>query len=137
MSDSNTLSDILRDCRTIAVVGLSAEAQRPSHEVAEYLQANGYRVVPVNPKYSEVLGETCYPDLKSIPFAIDLVDVFRRPQDCVPIAEDAVAIGAKVLWLQLGVLNEEAQRLAAAAGLTVVADRCIKIEHARLCGRSH
>lgn len=137
MSDSNTLSGILRDCRTIAVVGLSAEVQRPSHEVAEYLQANGYRVVPVNPKYSEVLGETCYPDLKSIPFAIDLVDVFRRPQDCVPIAEDAVAIGAKVLWLQLGVLNEEAQRLAAAAGLTVVADRCIKIEHARLCGRSH
>lgn len=137
MSESSTLSGILRDCRTIAVVGLSAEAQRPSHEVAAYLQANGYRIVPVNPRYSEVLGETCYPDLRSIPFPVDVVDVFRKAQDCVPIAEDAVAIGARVLWLQLGVINDEAERIATAAGLTVVADRCLKIEHARLHGIAH
>ncbi|WP_153114766.1 CoA-binding protein [Rhodocyclus tenuis] len=136
MSDINTLRRVLRDCRTIAVVGLSADAHRPSHEVAKYMQQRGYRIVPVNPKYSEILGETCYPDLQSIPFPVDLVDVFRKPQDCVPIARDAAAIGARALWLQLGVINEEAQRIAEAAGLTVVADRCVKIEHARLLGHS-
>lgn len=136
MSDSDAMQSILRDSHTIAVVGLSADTQRPSHEVAQYLQEHGFRIVPVNPQYTEVLGETCYPDLPSIPFPVDLVDVFRKPQDCVPIARDAVAIGARALWLQLGVSNEEAQRIAAAAGLTVVADRCVKIEHARLFGQS-
>lgn len=136
MSDSDAIQSVLRDSHTIAVVGLSADTQRPSHEVAQYLQEQGFRIVPVNPKYTEVLGETCYPDLPSIPFPVDLVDVFRKPQDCVPIARDAVAIGARALWLQLGVSNEEAQRIAAAAGLTVVADRCVKIEHARLFGQS-
>ena len=136
MSDSDAMQSVLRDSHTIAVVGLSADTQRPSHEVAQYLQEHGFRIVPVNPKYTEVLGETCYPDLPSIPFPVDLVDVFRKPQDCVPIARDAVAIGARALWLQLGVSNEEAQRIAAAAGLTVVADRCVKIEHARLFGQS-
>lgn len=136
MSDINTLRRVLRDSRTIAVVGLSADALRPSHEVAKYMQQRGYRIVPVNPKYGEILGETCYPDLQSIPFPVDLVDVFRKPQDCAPIARDAAAIGARALWLQLGVINEEAQRIAEAAGLTVVADRCVKIEHARLLGHS-
>ena len=136
MSDSDAMQSVLRDSHTIAVVGLSADTQRPSHEVAQYLQEHGFRIVPVNPKYTEVLGETCYPDLPSIPFPVDLVDVFRKPQDCVPIARDAVAIGARALWLQLGVSNKEAQRIAAAAGLTVVADRCVKIEHARLFGQS-
>lgn len=134
MNDIDTLRRVLRDSRTIAVVGLSAEWHRPSYFAAKYMQQRGYRIVPVNPKYPEILGETSYPDLKSIPFPVDLVDVFRKPQDCVPIAQDAVAIGARALWLQIGVINEEAQRVAEDAGLTVVADRCVKIEYARLFG---
>lgn len=134
MNDIDTLRRVLRDSRTIAVVGLSAEWHRPSYFAAKYMQQRGYRIVPVNPKYPEILGETSYPNLKAIPFPVDLVDVFRKPQDCVPIAQDAVAIGAKALWLQIGVINEEAQRVAEAAGLTVVADRCVKIEYARLFG---
>lgn len=134
MNDIDTLRRVLRDSRTIAVVGLSAEWHRPSYFAAKYMQQRGYRIVPVNPKYPEILGETSYPDLKAIPFPVDLVDVFRKPQDCVPIAQDAVAIGARALWLQIGVINEEAQRVAEAAGLTVVADRCVKIEYARLFG---
>ena len=134
MSDIATLRRVLRDSRTIAVVGLSAEWHRPSYFAAKYMQAHGYRIVPVNPKYPEILGEKSYPDLQSIPFPVDLVDVFRKPQDCVPIAQAAVAIGARALWLQIGVINEEAQRIAEAAGLTVVVDRCVKIEYARLFG---
>lgn len=134
MSDIVTLRRILRDCRTIAVVGLSAEWHRPSYFAAKYMQAHGYRIVPVNPKYPEILGEKSYPDLQSIPFPVDLVDVFRKPEDCVPIARAAVEIGARALWLQIGVINEEAQRIAEDAGLTVVVDRCVKIEYARLFG---
>ena len=134
MSDVATLRRVLRDSRTLAVVGLSADWFRPSNFAAKYMQEHGYKVIPVNPKYAEILGERCYPDLRSIPVPVDLVDVFRKPADCVPIAADAVAIGAKVLWLQIGVVNDEAQRLAAAAGLTVVVDRCVKIEYARLFG---
>ena len=134
MSDIVTLRRVLRDSRTIAVVGLSAEWHRPSYFAAKYMQAHGYRIVPVNPKYPEILGEKSYPDLRSIPFPVDLVDVFRKPQDAVPIAQDAVAIGASALWLQIGVINEEAKRIAEDAGLTVVMDRCVKIEYARLFG---
>jgi predicted CoA-binding protein len=134
MSDIATLRRVLRDSRTIAVVGLSAEWHRPSYFAAKYMQAHGYKIVPVNPKYPEILGQKSYPDLASIPFAVDMVDVFRKPQDCLPIAQQAVAIGAKVLWLQIGVVNEEARQLAEAAGLTVVVDRCVKIEYARLFG---
>ena len=134
MNDIATLRRVLRDCRTIAVVGLSAEWHRPSYFAAKYMQAHGYRIVPVNPKYPTILGETSYPDLKSIPFPVDLVDVFRKPGDCVPIAQEAVAIGAKVLWLQIGVVNDAARRIAEAAGLTVVMDRCVKIEYARFFG---
>jgi predicted CoA-binding protein len=98
------------------------------------MQEHGYRIVPVNPKYPEILGEKSYPDLKSIPFPVDLVDVFRKPADCAPIARDAIAIGAKTLWMQIGVVNEEAAGIARDAGLEVVMDRCVKIEYARLFG---
>jgi predicted CoA-binding protein len=134
MNDITTLRRVLRDCHTIAVVGLSAEWHRPSYFAAKYMQAHGYRIVPVNPKYLSILGETSYPDLKSIPFAVDMVDVFRKPADCLPIAQEAVAIGAKALWLQIGVINEEAARVAQTGGLAVVMDRCVKIEYARLFG---
>jgi len=134
MSDIRTLRNVLQNHRTLAVVGLSADWFRPSYFAAKYMQAHGYRIIPVNPKYSEILGETCYPSLKDIPHPVDIVDVFRKPADTPGIAQEAVYIGAKVLWLQLGVVNEEAQLIAAHAGLTVVMDRCVKIEHARLFG---
>jgi predicted CoA-binding protein len=134
MSDISTLRRVLKECRTIAVVGLSADWNRPSYFAAKYMQQRGYRIIPVNPKYPEILGEKCYPDLKSIPEKVDMVDVFRKPQDCAPIAREAVDIGAKVLWLQLGVTNEEARQIGEAAGLTVIEDRCVKIEYARLFG---
>jgi predicted CoA-binding protein len=128
------LRRILKTNHTIAVVGLSADWYRPSYFAAKYMQEHGFRIIPVNPKYDEILGEKCYPSLKAIPEPVDIVDVFRKPDDCVPIAQDAVAIGAKVLWLQLGVVNEEAARVAEAGGLEVVMDRCVKIEYARLFG---
>ena len=134
VNDNSTLRNLLGQCRTIAVVGLSAEWHRPSFFASNYMQSHGYKVIPVNPKYTEILGERCYPDLTSIPDKIDIVDVFRKSEDCVPIAEDAVAIGAKALWLQIGVINEEAGRIADTAGLEVVMNRCVKIEYARLFG---
>lgn len=134
MTDIPTLRRILKNNRTIAVVGLSADWFRPSYFAAKYMQEHGYRIIPVNPKYPEILGEKCYPDLKSIPEPVDLVDVFRKPADCAPIAREAVEIGAKALWLQIGVVNEEARAIAEAAGLDVVMDRCVKIEYARLFG---
>ncbi len=132
--DIPTLRRILKDCRTIAVVGLSAEWHRPSYFAAKYMQEHGYRIVPVNPKYPEILGETSYARLEDIPFPVDMVDVFRKEQDIPPIAQSAVAIGAKCLWQQLGLRSEEADRMATAAGLDSVWDRCVKIEHARLFG---
>lgn len=135
--DDALLRRLLQDCRTIAVFGLSADPARPSHGVARYLQKHGYRIIPVNPKYAEVLGEKCYPDLGAIPEPVDLVDVFRRPDDCLEPARGAVAIGARVLWLQLGVVNEWARRMAESSGLVVVMDRCLKIEHMRLLGNSN
>jgi len=128
------LRRILKNNHTIAVVGLSADWYRPSYFAAKYMQEHGFRIIPVNPKYDEILGEKCYPNLKAIPEAVDIVDVFRKPDDCVPIAQDTVSIGAKVLWLQLGVVNEEAAHVAEAGGLDVVMDRCVKIEYARLFG---
>ena len=137
-NDINSLRRILRDCRSIAVVGLSAEWHRPSFFVAKYLQQHGYRVTPVNPRYAEqpgeLLGERCYASLADIPHAIDMVDVFRRTEDVLPIAREAIRIGARCLWQQIGVLNREADELARAAGLDSVMDRCVKIEHARLFG---
>ena len=136
-TDAPTLRRILTACRTIAVVGLSAEWHRPSYFAAKYMQQHGFRIVPVNPRYEEVLGERCYASLTDIPHPVDLVDVFRRTQDVLPIAEQAIAIGAKCLWQQIGVRNLEADALARAAGLDSVMDRCVKIEHARLFGGLH
>jgi hypothetical protein len=135
--DTPALRRILTACRTLAVVGLSADWNRPSYFAAKYMQHHGYRIVPVNPRYDEILGERCYASLTDIPHPVDLVDVFRRTQDVLPIAEQAIAIGAKCLWQQLGVMNLDADRLARAAGLDSVMDRCVKIEHARLFGGLH
>jgi predicted CoA-binding protein len=134
MSDIETLRRILATNRTIAVVGLSADWYRPSYFAAKYMQEHGYRIVPVNPKYPEILGERCYASLLDIPEKVDMVDVFRRAEDVPPIARQAIEIGAKTLWQQLGVTNLEADRLAREAGLDSVMDRCVKIEHARLFG---
>ena len=135
--DITTLRRILRECRTLAVVGLSAEWHRPSYFAASYMQSKGYRIVPVNPRYDSILGERSYAALQDIPFAVDMVDVFRRTEDVLPFAEAAVAIGAKCLWQQIGVKNLQADTLARAAGLASVMDRCVKIEHARLFGGLH
>lgn len=132
--DIPTLRRILKDSRTIAVVGLSAEWHRPSYFAAKYMQDHGYRIVPVNPRYTEILGEKSYARLEDIPFAVDMVNVFRKEADIPPVAQSAVAIGAKVLWQQLGLKSEEADRIATGAGLDSVWDRCVKIEHARLFG---
>jgi len=136
-TDIPTLRRLLHDCRRIAVVGISAEWHRPSYFVGKYLLEHGYAMVPVNPKYAEVLGQKCFPDLRSAVQAagpIDMVDCFRRSDDIGPLAEDAIAVGAKCLWMQLGVTNPQAAERARAAGLEVVQDRCVKIEHGRLFG---
>jgi predicted CoA-binding protein len=135
--DISTLRRILRDARTIAVVGLSAEWHRPSFFAAKYMQQHGYRIIPVNPRYADILGERCHASLLEIDAQVDIVDVFRRTDDVLPIAQQAVAIGARCLWQQIGVVNQEAAALAQAAGLDSVMDRCVKIEHARLFGGLH
>ena len=132
--DIASLRRILRTSRTIAIVGLSADWFRPSYFAAKYMQEHGYRIVPVNPRYETVLGERCHATLETIEVPVDIVDVFRKTEDVLPIAEQAIAIGAKCLWQQIGVKNEQAAALAAAARLDVVLDRCVKIEHARLFG---
>ncbi len=135
-TDINSLRRILRNSRTIAVVGLSANWYRPSYFAAKYMQDHGYRVIPVNPSYKgqQILGEKVYASVRDIPEKIDIVDCFRKSEDIGPIAEDAVGIAAKVLWMQLGVMNEKAAQRARKAGLEVVQDRCVKIEHGRLFG---
>lgn len=134
VDDIAGLRRILARNRTIAVVGLSAHWHRPSYFAAKYMQEHGYRVIPVNPQYEEVLGERCYPSIAAIPEAVDIVDAFRRAPEMPAIAREAVAKGAKVLWMQLGIRNDEAARIARDGGLDVVADRCVKIEHARILG---
>ena len=134
MSDIPTLRRILAETKTIAVVGLSADWFRPSYFAAKYMQEHGYRIIPVNPKYPEILGEKCYASLTAIPEKIDMVDCFRKAMDILPIAKEAIAIGAKVLWQQLDVENGEADVMVRAAGMDSVMDRCVKIEHARLFG---
>jgi predicted CoA-binding protein len=128
------LRRILTQQQTIAVVGLSAQWHRPSYFAAKYMQDHGYRIIPVNPNCSEVLGQRCYPGITDIPEQVGIVDCFRRASEMVPIARDAVAIGAKVLWMQLGIRNDEAASIAVEAGLDVVIDHCVKIEHARIMG---
>jgi len=134
VDDINSLRRILKENRVLAIVGLSASWHRPSYFAAKYMLEHGYRVIPVNPQYAEVLGQKCYASLREIPEKVDLVDVFRKTADVMPVAEDAIAIGARVLWQQLGVRNEEAAARARAAGLDTVLDRCVKIEHGRLFG---
>ena len=135
--DISTLRRILRDNRTIAIVGLSVDWHRPSNFAAKYLQQHGYRIVPVNPRYDHILGERSYKALQDIPFKVDVVDVFRRTEDVLPFAQAAIAIGARCLWQQIGVKNLQADALVRAAGLDSVMDRCMKIEHARLFGGLH
>ena len=134
INDDAGLRRILETHKVIAMVGLSPKADRPSNTVARYLLAQGYTVIPVNPGQREILGQPCYASLRDIPVKVDMVDVFRNAADVPPIAADAIAIGAKSLWLQLGVINPEAAEAASNAGLDVVMDRCPKIDHARLFG---
>ncbi|PZQ00222.1 MAG: CoA-binding protein [Variovorax paradoxus] len=137
--DISTLRRILHAHRRIAVVGLSAEWHRPSYFAAKYMQQHGYEIFPVNPRYAggEVLGRPCVASLTDLTGPVDMVDVFRRTEDVLPIAQQAIAIGAKCLWQQIGVINIEADALVRAAGLDSVMDRCVKIEHARLFGGLH
>jgi predicted CoA-binding protein len=130
-SNMDVVAKILRSARTIAVVGLSSNPMRASHEVAEYLKNAGYRIIPVNPNEKEVLGERAYARLEDVPEPVDIVDVFRRAEEVPAVAESAVGIGAKVLWMQLGIENAEAAEKARAAGLVVVEDSCLMVEHKR------
>ncbi len=125
----SVLKQVLSDCGTIAMVGLSPKDTRPSNQVARYLQDVGYRIIPVNPGQMEILGEQCYPDLLSIPERIDLVDIFRSSDQVEPIVRDAIQIGARVVWMQQGVVNQEAAMIGEQAGLLVIMDRCIKVDH--------
>ncbi|ASJ76548.1 CoA-binding protein [Granulosicoccus antarcticus] len=134
MNDTNRLQEILESCRTIAVVGLSNKPHRASYGVASYLLHHGYTIIPVNPTIDEVLGQQSYPTLSDIPVTVDMVDCFRRSEEMEALAVEAIAIRARVLWMQLGVVNEKARDMAEAAGLQVVMDRCTKIDHARLLG---
>ena len=133
--DPRTIQRLLRDARTVAIVGLSTDRQRASWFVANYLQKEGYRIVPVHPTATEILGERVYPSLAEVPGRVDIVDVFRPPAEAVDLTRAAIAIGARAFWMQLKLANLEAAALARTAGLDVVADRCIKMEHARYCGR--
>jgi hypothetical protein len=135
--DPLTIQRVLHGTTTIAIVGLSSNELRASHFVGYYLKRHGYRVIPVNPRETQILGETCYPSLRDIPTPVDVVNVFRAPDALPGIARDAVAIHASTLWCQFGVINEEGARIAEDGGLTVIMDRCLKIEHARYVGRMH
>jgi predicted CoA-binding protein len=131
LTEAEDIAKLLRETRVIAMVGLSPKPERSSNIVARFMLAHGYDVIPVNPGFVEILGRPCYPDLAAIPRAVDMVDVFRKSEDALPIAEAAVGIGAKSLWLQLGVINPQAAALAEAAGLRVVMDHCLKIEYGK------
>jgi predicted CoA-binding protein len=128
----STEEKVLNSSRTVAVVGLSSKPDRPSYRVASYLKEQGYKIIPVNPAEKEILGELCYPDIASIPESVDVVDVFRRSKEVLPIVEEAIKIGAKAVWMQEGVINEEAAARAREAGLVVVMDRCMRKEHRKL-----
>jgi uncharacterized protein len=135
--DPHIIRSLLTTARTVAIVGLSSNALRPSNFVGFYLQRHGYRIVPVNPRETEALGEKSYASLSDIPFPVDVVDVFRAPRFVPEVAEEAVKIGAKALWLQFGVISAEGARIAREGGLDVIMDRCMKVEHARNLGRMH
>jgi len=135
--DPLTIQRVLNTAKTIAVVGLSNNHLRASYFVGYYLRRHGYQVIPVNPRESEILGQTCYPSLRDVPEHVDIVNVFRAPDALPDIAREAVEIGADALWCQFGVINEEGAQLAEDGGVTVVMDRCLKVEHARYVGRMH
>ncbi|HZY80179.1 MAG TPA: CoA-binding protein [Cyclobacteriaceae bacterium] len=135
--DSEVIRDLLHRAQTVAIVGLSDKKERASNFVASYLKSEGYKIIPVNPAIKEVFGEKAYPDLKSIPVPVDIVDIFRRPDEMVNIVKQAIEIQAKAIWMQLGLVNREAAELATAAGLTVIMDKCMKIEHGRYIGTLH
>ena len=135
--DQDTIREILGNARTIAIVGLSADRQKASYFVATYLKREGYRVIPVNPRGGTILGETVYPDLTSIPEKVDVVDVFRPAAELPDIVEQAIAIGAKAVWTQLKIINFEAAEKARTAGISVVMDKCVKMEHGRFSGSLH
>ncbi len=135
MTDQD-LKNILLTAKTIAIVGLSDKPDRDSYRVAEYLQRHGYRIIPVNPVIESVLGEKSYASVTDIPHPVDVVDIFRKPDAVGPIVEEAIAAGARIVWMQLGVVNEAAAETARRAGLQVVMDRCMKVEHGRLVGAS-
>jgi uncharacterized protein len=128
------IAEIVKTYRVVAVVGLSGNPDRPSHQVARYLQQHGYRIIPVNPAVTEILGEKCYPSLKDIPFPVEVVDIFRQVEAIPAIVAEAVEVGAQVVWMQLGLREPESARKARAAGVRVVMDRCLKVEHAALSG---
>lgn len=132
MGDEIAIEELIKCSKTIAVVGLSKNPSRPSYSVASYLKKEGYKIIPVNPNVNEVLGEKAYPDLKSILEPVDVVNIFRKSEAVVPIVKDAIQIGAKGIWMQLGVINEKAKKIAENKGLRVIMDRCIKIERERL-----
>lgn len=132
----NQICRLLHQYRTVAVVGLSPKPERDSHRVARFLQEQGYRVIPVNPGQTEILGETCYPSLSEIPEPVEIVDVFRRPEAIAPIAEEAMRIGARVFWMQLGIRHEAAAEKLRQHPMTVIMDRCIKIEQMRCAEES-
>lgn len=134
ITTDSALRDLLANTCTIAVVGMSPKPERPSHYVAQYMREHGYTIVPVNPGHREIAGLPCYPSLRDVPVAIDMVNVFRHAEDTPPIAHEAVLIGAKSLWLQLGIVSAESARIAEADGLATVMDLCVKVEHARLFG---
>lgn len=135
--DPLTIQRVLHSAHSIAIVGLSANPLRPSNFVGFYLKRHGYRVIPVNPRETEILGEVSYPSLSDVPDPVDVVNVFRAPDALPAIAREAVAINAGALWCQFGVINEEGARIAQDGGMTVIMDRCLKVEHARYLGRMH
>jgi predicted CoA-binding protein len=137
VNDPRTIQQLILNARTVAVVGLSGSELRPSNFVGYYLKRHGYTVIPVNPQEERVLGEQSYPSLADVPGQIDVVDVFRDPAAVPEIARQAVEVGAGALWLQFGVISDEGARIAQAGGLSVVMDRCLKVEHARILGRMH
>ncbi len=134
MTDIVTLRRILSTHKRVAMVGLSADWWRPSFFAAKYLLEHGFEVIPVNPKYQEILGQKCYPDLKSIPTPVDIVDLFQKMERVPPFVDEAIEIGAKVVWMQLGIINRQAAQKALDSGLEVIMDRCMKIEYARIFG---
>jgi len=135
--DPLAIQRMLHSARTVAIVGLSGNELRASYFVGYYLRRHGYRVIPVNPLQAEILGQKCYPSLPDVPEPVDVVNVFRAPAALPPIARDAVAIGAGALWCQFGVINAEGAKIAEDGGVTVIMDRCLKVEHARYAGRMH